>query len=105
MKTILKVSLLSITISFAAKANDRQFDVGKEKAKVCMTCHGVNGISTIDAYPNLQGQKKSYLISSLKDYKTRERTSGLAVLMQQQADALSEQDIEDVKRIIAEKGE
>ncbi len=75
---------------------DKQFEVGKEKAKVCMTCHGADGISTIDAYPNLRGQNKTYLISSLKDYKTRERTSGLAVLMQQQADALTDQDIEDI---------
>ncbi|MEZ9895764.1 cytochrome c, partial [Vibrio lentus] len=75
---------------------DAQFEVGKAKAKVCMTCHGEDGISTLDPYPNLRGQKMGYLISSLKDYKARERTSGLAILMQQQADALTDQDIEDI---------
>ena len=65
---------------------------------------GVDGISTIDAYPNLRGQNKTYLISSLKDYKARERTSGLAVLMQQQADALSDQDIEDIAHYYSQLG-
>ncbi|WP_210442574.1 c-type cytochrome [Vibrio crassostreae] len=80
----------------SAEVNKEQFELGKQKAKVCMTCHGVDGISTQDPYPNLRGQKVGYLISSLKDYQTRERTSGLAILMQQQADTLSDQDIRDI---------
>jgi cytochrome c553 len=73
-----------------------QFEVGKQKAKVCMTCHGADGISTIDPYPNLRGQRASYFISALKDYQSRERNSGLAILMQQQADVLTEQDMKDI---------
>ncbi|CAM4054437.1 c-type cytochrome [Vibrio neonatus] len=84
---------------------DAQFEVGKAKAKVCMTCHGENGISTLDPYPNLRGQKLGYLISSLKDYKARERTSGLAILMQQQADSLSDQDIEDISYFFSKIGQ
>lgn len=109
MSTGIKAALLATMclspFTFASDAKvDEQFEVGKEKAKVCMTCHGADGISTIDAYPNLRGQKKSYLISSLKDYKARERTSGLAVLMQQQADALSDQDIEDIAHYYSRLG-
>ena len=83
---------------------DEQFKVGQEKAKVCMTCHGADGIAHIDAYPNLRGQNKGYLISSLKSYKARERSGGLAVLMQQQADALSDQDIEDIAHFYSALG-
>ncbi len=105
---LVKTALFSATFlnstSFAFAETDKQFEIGREKAKVCMTCHGVNGISTIDVYPNLRGQNKSYLISSLKDYKARERTSGLAVLMQQQADALSIQDIEDIAHYYSKLG-
>ncbi|PSU36313.1 c-type cytochrome [Photobacterium lutimaris] len=98
-KYVSTVSLLcflsaSGTSTFAT-ADDR-FKIGEQKAKVCMTCHGVNGISSIESYPNLRGQKMAYLITSLKSYQTRERSGGLAVLMQQQADALSEQDISDI---------
>ncbi|BCN26277.1 MULTISPECIES: c-type cytochrome [Vibrio] len=106
-QTALKIALsaaVCITPQTFASQEDEQFKIGREKAKVCMTCHGADGISTIDAYPNLRGQKKSYLISSLKDYKARERTSGLAVLMQQQADALSEQDMEDIAHYYSSLG-
>ncbi|GIU41801.1 cytochrome c [Shewanella sp. 10N.261.52.F9] len=94
-----RISLLLILLFWttaAAADYDPSFKIGKEKAKVCMTCHGEDGISTIDPYPNLRGQKMGYLISSLKDYQSRQRTSGLAILMQQQADTLSEQDMKDI---------
>ncbi|MGF1688941.1 c-type cytochrome [Photobacterium japonica] len=87
--------LALVVISFSVLA-DEQFDVGKEKAKVCMTCHGENGISSIESYPNLRGQKMTYMISALRSYQSRERSGGLAVLMHQQADALSEKDISDI---------
>ncbi|MEZ8188423.1 cytochrome c [Vibrio sp. 1F279] len=95
--TALSILLMtSVMNPVYAESNNEQFELGKQKAKVCMTCHGVDGISTQDPYPNLRGQKVGYLISSLKDYQTRERTSGLAILMQQQADTLSDQDIRDI---------
>ncbi len=91
-------SALALIISPLAypSETDKTFQAGMEKAKVCATCHGLDGKSTLDAYPNLRGQNKSYLISALKDYKARHRTSGLAVVMQQQADLLSDQDIEEL---------
>ncbi|WP_299801987.1 cytochrome c [uncultured Shewanella sp.] len=94
-----RLPLLIILIFGSASVSadyDPSFKIGKEKAKVCMTCHGEDGISTIDPYPNLRGQKMGYLISALKDYQSRQRTSGLAILMQQQADTLSEQDMKDI---------
>ncbi|MCC4818558.1 cytochrome C554 [Vibrio lentus] len=95
--TALSILLMTAVMNpVYAESNDEQFELGKQKAKVCMTCHGVDGISTQDPYPNLRGQKIGYLISSLKDYQTRERSSGLAILMQQQADTLSDQDIRDI---------
>ncbi|MFM2644184.1 cytochrome c [Vibrio chagasii] len=100
--TALVMTLVMFPVS--AEVNQEQFELGKQKAKVCMTCHGVDGISTQDPYPNLRGQKMGYLISSLKDYQTRERTSGLAVLMQQQADTLSDQDIRDISYFYSNLG-
>lgn len=105
-KTLFTSLIVATALFFSADAvsNDEQFEIGKQKAKVCMTCHGEDGISTQEPYPNLRGQKMGYLISSLKDYQTRERTSGLAVLMQQQADALSDQDIEDISYFYSQLG-
>ncbi|MDB2386679.1 cytochrome c [Shewanella sp.] len=94
-RIILPVILMFFSI-YANADYEPSFEIGKQKAKVCMTCHGKDGISTIDPYPNLRGQKVGYLISALKDYQSRQRSSGLAILMQQQVDALSEQDIKDI---------
>ncbi|MEZ8859265.1 cytochrome c [Vibrio sp. 10N.247.311.51] len=96
MATLSTLVMTLVVFPVSAEVNQEQFELGKQKAKVCMTCHGADGISTQDPYPNLRGQKVGYLISSLKDYQTRERTSGLAILMQQQADTLSDQDIRDI---------
>ena len=90
---------------FSAVATaDEQFLVGEQKAKVCMTCHGSNGIATIDAYPNLRGQNMTYLITALRSYQLRDRSAGLAVLMQQQADTLSPQDIKDIAYYYSQLG-
>ncbi|MFA0328760.1 cytochrome c [Vibrio cyclitrophicus] len=103
--TALSVLLMTlVTHPVYAETDNEKFELGKQKAKVCMTCHGEDGISTQDPYPNLRGQKVGYLISSLKDYQTRERTSGLAILMQQQADTLSDQDIRDISYFYSQLG-
>ncbi|MCF7493453.1 cytochrome c [Vibrio sp. L5-1] len=103
--TALSVLLMTlVTHPVYAEVDNEKFELGKQKAKVCMTCHGEDGISTQDPYPNLRGQKVGYLISSLKDYQTRERTSGLAILMQQQADTLSDQDIRDISYFYSQLG-
>nr|WP_244181142.1 c-type cytochrome [Vibrio thalassae] len=83
---------------------DERLQVGEEKARVCMTCHGADGISSIESYPNLRGQKMAYLMTALRSYQTRDRSGGLAVLMQQQADALSEQDISDISYYYSQLG-
>lgn len=95
---ILMLSFYTLLFSVTATATpvQAQFSLGKEKAIVCMTCHGVDGISTIDTYPNLQGQKQAYFIAALKAYKLRQRNDGLAILMHAQVDTLSEKDMQDI---------
>ncbi|PSU82356.1 cytochrome C [Photobacterium phosphoreum] len=88
--------LFSITAVATETATETQFSQGKEKSIICMTCHGVDGISTIDTYPNLQGQKQAYFIAALKAYKLRQRNDGLAILMHAQADVLSDKDMQDI---------
>lgn len=34
---------------------------GKAKAAICAACHGPNGVSLNDLWPNLAGQKEGYL--------------------------------------------
>ncbi|WP_047049960.1 c-type cytochrome [Vibrio mexicanus] len=66
---------------------------GQAKAAVCAACHGADGIAVIPGYPNLKGQNEQYLVTSMKAYKNKERTGGLAAVMQAQASMLSDDDI------------
>jgi cytochrome c553 len=86
---------LIFVVSFPTWA-ESQFEEGKRKAAVCMTCHGQKGLSKISTYPNLQGQHVDYLVASLKAYKNRHRKEGLAKLMHAYADKLSERDMKDI---------
>ncbi len=47
-------------------------ELGKEKAIVCAACHGDEGHSPNDIWPNLAGQHKAYLIKQLHDFKKNE---------------------------------
>lgn len=64
----------------------------KEKAKVCMGCHGVNGNSTNGKYPSLAGQKTTYLYSQLKDFMRGRRSdpemSPMAATIKDKGEAL-----------------
>jgi cytochrome c553 len=78
----------------AAAAGDEE--VGREKAAICVTCHGADGLGISPNVPNLRGQKTEYFVNSLKSYKKRDRRDPLSVLMYPFADDLSEQDMKDI---------
>lgn len=69
---------------------------GKAKSGVCSACHGAAGKAAVPSYPNLAGQNKAYLVSALKAYKNKDRNGGMAAIMQGQAAALSDQDMENL---------
>jgi cytochrome c553 len=91
----LLVLICALSTAVSAEQSD-QFEKGKMKSKVCATCHGVTGISVEPVYPNLQGQHAQYLVLALKAYKAKQRTGGLADIMQQMAAPLTEQDMKDI---------
>jgi len=69
---------------------------GKAKAAICAGCHGSNGMSVIDGYPNLRGQNAKYIENSLKAFKNKSRTGGQSALMYPMAGLLSDADIVNV---------
>ena len=84
-------ALFSAQITLAADAA-----AGKAKAAVCASCHGANGIALMPSYPNLAGQNEPYLVSSLKAYRDKQRSGGMAAIMQMQASSLSDDDIDNL---------
>jgi cytochrome c553 len=66
---------------------------GKQKAATCVACHGENGISPNDMWPNIAGQKKQYFIKQVKSFRDGER---IDPLMSSIARMLSDEDIESL---------
>jgi len=85
------VLLSMLALPVAAIAGDAA--AGAKKAATCMACHGKDGISIADMYPNLAGQKEQYLLKALKAYKSGARNDPM---MKPMVAALSDADIENL---------
>jgi cytochrome c553 len=48
-------------------------EAGRKKAEPCFACHGVNGKSTLSAFPILAGLSMRYIYLQLKDFKEGRR--------------------------------
>jgi cytochrome c553 len=74
---------------------------GKAKSATCAACHGANGISNNDIWPNLAGQKEGYLIAQLKAFREGTRSNPM---MSPMAAPLSDADIEDLAAYFSSLG-
>ena len=66
-----------------------------------MACHGANGISPNDIWPNLAGQKEGYLAKQLKAFRDGQRKDPMMAPM---VAALSDADIADLAAYFASLG-
>ena len=66
---------------------------GEKKSQSCIVCHGKDGISPNELWPNLAGQKEAYLILQLKAFRQGERKNEI---MNPLSQTLTDQDIEDI---------
>ncbi len=74
----------------------------EKKAEVCFACHGQTGISPSPLWPNLAGQKESYLINSLKAYREGKRYDSL---MSPISKTLTDEDISELAEYFSSKRE
>ena len=99
IQKILFILLLCIASFNAFAAGD--YKAGKIKAYTCTGCHGiVNYNNTYPTYhvPRIGGQNEEYVVISLKAFRSGERKHNN---MNLQAEALSDQDIEDIAVYLA----
>ncbi len=82
------VLLLLASVSFAG-----DIAAGKAKASTCNACHGAKGLSSVDTWPSLAGQKEGYLKKQLQDFKSGKRADPM---MSNMAKPLSETDIDNL---------
>ncbi len=66
---------------------------GKLKSATCAACHGAEGISATDFWPNLAGQQTAYLIKVMKDYRDGGRKDPVMAAL---SSPLSDDDIADL---------
>ncbi|MBI2993177.1 MAG: cytochrome c [Gammaproteobacteria bacterium] len=65
---------------------------GKAKSAICAACHGAEGLSPNDLWPNLAGQKYGYLVKQMKAFKDGSRSDPM---MSPMAAPLTDVDIEN----------
>jgi cytochrome c553 len=90
IKSIILLTLISSlpAVSYAGDAA-----AGKEKAAACAACHGAEGVSPMDAWPNLAGQKPGYLVKQMKAFRDGDRKDPMMAPM---AAGLTDEDIDNL---------
>lgn len=71
MKRIATVAVLLGMVSSAWAAGDPV--IGKQKAALCIGCHGADGNSSNPDWPSLAGQHAEYLSKQINDFKAQAR--------------------------------
>jgi len=66
---------------------------GRDKSIPCLACHGAEGISDYDVWPNLAGQNSAYFAKQMRDFRVGSRHDPW---MSPMAGTLSDQDIDDI---------
>ena len=93
--TRLAAGLLVVAAALAMQRAGAQdpMSVAGGKIAVCVTCHGVDGVSQNPLYPHINGQFKEYLIKSMTQYRDGTRQD---VLMTPMAAGLTDAEIEEL---------
>jgi cytochrome c553 len=90
------VSVIMSTIAVLGSVNAAvaaDIEAGKAKATLCAACHGPDGISMNDLWPNLKGQKQGYLIKQIKAFRDGDRQDPTMLPM---VKPLTDEDIENI---------
>ncbi len=79
-------------------ASGTRIERGREASAVCAACHGQNGVSMNPEWPSLAGQHESYLLHSLRQYKSGARQNAI---MAGQVTMLSDDELRDLAAFYA----
>lgn len=95
----IRTLLLFIGVLFTAfSVNAADIEAGKTKSAICVSCHGANGISPNDLWPNLAGQKEGYLVAQIKAFRDDVRVNAM---MKPMVANLTDQDVADIAAFYA----
>ena len=97
MKKMLLAAAVSALFCGQAMAADAKAGEAKFKA-TCSACHGAEGISANDLWPNLAGQKSKYVVKQIKAFKAGDRKDPSMAPM---VAALTDADIENIAAYVS----
>ncbi|MFQ5567446.1 MAG: c-type cytochrome [Paracoccaceae bacterium] len=66
---------------------------GRQKARKCQTCHGIDGIARLPTAPHIAGENSMYLTAQLEAFRSGKRQHEIMSLI---ARDLSDEDIADL---------
>ena len=106
MKDLSDVQIMQIAKYFSSlphpePSNQNVNKAGERVRAYCVSCHGMTGNTVVPEWPNLAGQKRSYLVKQLLAYKSGERQHPLMNVI---AAEISEQNIDDVAEYYSQIG-
>ena len=92
-KTTVLLLLGLVATAAAAPALAADAAAGRQKARQCQTCHGLDGIAKIPIAPHLAGESQIYLETQLKAFRSGKREHEMMSVV---AKDLSDADISDL---------
>lgn len=92
--TFLLTGLFALAASaLPAEVLGADAEAGRQKARQCQTCHGLDGIAKIPIAPHIAGENEIYLITQLKAFRSGKRTHEIMSVV---AETLSDEDMADL---------
>jgi cytochrome c553 len=87
--------MLGVCLAIPAAGSSLAADAaaGKQKAQMCVVCHGIDGIAKIPDAPNLAGENAIYTTRQLEAFRSGERKHEQMSII---AQGLSDEDIADL---------
>ena len=102
MKILLSLTAAAVLSLNPALVSAGDVSAGKAKSATCAACHGANGISSNDIWPNLAGQKQGYLVAQLKAFRSGKRSDPM---MGPMVATLSDTDIDNLAAYFSSLGQ
>lgn len=85
------IATIALLTTSALQADD--IEAGRVKANVCSGCHGQDGMSPNDIWPNLAGQRAGYVARQLRAFRSGKRVDPIMATF---AAPLTDQDVIDI---------
>jgi cytochrome c553 len=96
VRMILWIILMSLMMGMAVAELTPDLNAGREKSQPCVTCHNVDGNSTVPAWPKIAGQPVKYLKEQLEEFRKGDKGNRNDPVMFSIVHALTDQDIADL---------